>query len=112
MSIFNFFKKKTTQKQAGLADSLTNLYVAKQAREKIKQGFDESVSNAVANGPTVPLFKGLQAKAAIVNFYQTMKNDKSLEQGLKTYGINYQNILYEECQSALRKYLNKDLYKL
>lgn len=49
---------------------------------------------------------------SIANFYQTMKNDKSLEQGLKTYGINYQDILYEECQSALRKYLNKDLYKL
>lgn len=112
MGIFNFFKKKTTSKQAGLADSLTNLYVAKQAREKIRQGFDESVSNAVGNGLADPLFKGLQAKAAIAKFYQTMKNDKSLEQGLKNYGINYQDILYEECQLAIRKYLNKDLYKL
>lgn len=111
MGLFDFFKKKNVQKQTELVDSLTNLYVEKQARGKIRQGFDESVSNAV-NELSDPLFKGLQAKAAIVNFYQTMKLDYSLQQGLKKYGIDYQKMLEEECLNALKKYLKGDLYKL
>ena len=81
-------------------------------RKKTRMGFDGVVADSLSEGNSNPLIDGLKVKAAIANFYQSMKQEKTMESMLKARGIDYQKILEEECLKAMEKYLKGDLYKL
>ncbi|WP_298045626.1 hypothetical protein [Bacteroides sp.] len=75
-------------------------------RSKIRQGFEDSVMDVIREGAADSPMGGLIVKTAIANFYQRMKSSELRDICLKT-GVNFQDILDEEYQNALRKYLEE-----
>ena len=75
-------------------------------KEKIRQGFDDSVMEVSREGAAESPMGGLIVKTAIANFYQRMKSSELANICLET-GVNFQDILDEECQNALHKYLEE-----
>lgn len=75
-------------------------------REKIRQGFDESVMEVIREGAAESPMGGLIVKTAIANFYQRIKSSE-LNSICQETGVNFQNILDEEYQKALHKYLEE-----
>lgn len=75
-------------------------------RSKIASSFDDAVRDAIRDlGSKDPLFGGLMVQAAIGHLYQALKNSSELETLCDLKGLNYQSILEDECNKALKKYL-------
>lgn len=75
-------------------------------RSKIRQGFEDSVMDVIREGAADSPMGGLIVKTAIANFYQRMKSSELRDICLETR-VNFQDILDEECQNALHKYLEE-----
>lgn len=75
-------------------------------RSKIRQGFEDSVMDVIREGAADSPMGGLIVKTAIANFYQRMKSSELRDICLETR-VNFQDILDEEYQNALRKYLEE-----
>lgn len=94
MALWNFFKKEKSKED--------------KFREQIRSGFDESVKNAVNGNRDLindPLFGGMLVQGAIGNYYQSMKSDSMLWLLANQIGLDYDKILEDECNRALKKYL-------
>ncbi len=75
-------------------------------RKKLESSFDESVRDAIRElGSNDPLFGGLMVQAAIGHLYQALKSSRELESVCDLNGLDYQSILEDECNKALKKYL-------
>lgn len=89
--MFNFFKKKTPE----------DVF-----RESVRKGFDKAVKDVIPTLMNDPMMDGLMVQAAIANFYQSMKNSSEIQViGLTAKGWIPEKILEEECNHALKKYL-------
>lgn len=78
----------------------------KALRDKIRQGFDDSVMEVIRDGAAESPIGGLIVKTAIANFYQRMKSCE-LSNICPETGVSFLDILNEECQNALHKYLEE-----
>ena len=75
-------------------------------RQKIRDGFDDSVKDALREtGLNDPLFGGLIVESAIGSFYQSMKDEPILKLISDKLGLDYDSLLEEELKRALNKYL-------
>ena len=93
MGIFDLFKRKSD---------------GEKLRLKIRTGFDECVKDVLKEHRDVlndPLFGGLMVEAAIASFYQSIKEDSVLWLIADQIGIDYDQIVDEERDRAIRKYL-------
>lgn len=77
-------------------------------RQKIRIGFDQIVKKATSQIQyDDAVIIGLSIKLAIAKFYQHMKDNSTCLSFCAQFGINYQNVLREECNYALQKYLEE-----
>ncbi len=77
-------------------------------RTLVRDCFDESVKNVIKeHRDTIknPLFGGMMVQAAIGSVYQSLKNDPKLSLFANMSNFNPYEIIEEECQRALEKYL-------
>ena len=89
--MFSFFKKKKPE------DAF---------RDSVRKGFDDSVKEVIPSLMNNPMTDGLMVEAAIANFYQAMKNSAEIQIiGLSAKDWIPEEILEEECNRALKKYL-------
>lgn len=89
-----------------LMDLLKKQSREKALRDKIRQGFDDSVMEVFRDGVAESPMGGLIVKTAIANFYQRMKSSELCDICQETE-VNFLDILDEECQNALHKYLEE-----
>lgn len=73
-------------------------------REKIRSGFDDSVKDAIKDSDINDPFLGMFVQAAIGSFYQSMKDEQTLKLVSDKLGVDFDSVLEEECQRALKKY--------
>lgn len=77
-------------------------------RLKIRTGFDECVKDVLKDNRDMlndPLFGGLMVETAIASFYQSIKGDSTLWLIANQTGIDFDQIVDEERDRAIRKYL-------
>lgn len=77
-------------------------------RTHVRACFDESVKDVIIeHGDTIndPMIGGMMVQAAIGSIYQTLKNDPKLSIFANMSNFNPYEIIEEECQRALNKYL-------
>lgn len=77
-------------------------------RHHVRACFDESVNNAIKRDKDLikePLFGGMMVQAAIGSMYQTLKNDPRLILYANKANFNPVDVIEEECQRALDRYL-------
>lgn len=77
-------------------------------RTHVRDCFDESVKDVIKeHRDTIkdPFFGGMMVQAAIGSVYQSLKNDPKLSLFANMSNFNPYEIIEEECQRALKKYL-------
>ena len=77
-------------------------------RIKIRKGFDECVKDTLKGSRDLmndPLFGGLMVEAAIVSFYKSIKEDGALWLIAHQMGVDFYQIIDEERDRAICKYL-------
>lgn len=76
-----------------------------QIRSKIREGFDKIVRDALRDAGGDPVMGGMMVHTAIYSFYNSMKDNYGLKIAVGQEGVNYDRIVDEERDRALRKYL-------
>ena len=89
--MFNFFKKKTPDEVF---------------RKSVRKGFEKAVKDALPSLKNSPLFDGLMVETAILGFFKSMMNSPEIQlMNFRAKGWSPEKILKEECEYALKKYL-------
>ncbi|MBR1713146.1 MAG: hypothetical protein IJ722_07060 [Alloprevotella sp.] len=103
-----YAKSKNVIKQFSVDDATTHntSNIEKKIRTKLRNAFHELIEDTqkeeAYNKMEMP-FKYLTLKAAIANFYQQMKNDKSLAAMANLYRIDHNTLLDEECLKIMEE---------
>ena len=107
-----FIYKGRTWEQGGEKDCIMgffDLFGSKskedQFRSKIREGFDKIVRDALRDAGGDPVVGGMLVHTAIYSFYNTMNDNYGLRIAVGQEGVNYDRLLDEERDRALRKYL-------
>lgn len=74
-------------------------------KERLRQEFEEVAQDAIRKGSGDLMLDAMLLKASIGSFYQSMKSSQELEVACMKDGIDYQDLLEEECINVLNKYL-------
>lgn len=91
MGIFDFFKQE---------DEATKI------RKKVRRMFDNVVKDTVQGCDIKePMILGVLVQSAIAELYKNLKEERNAENICRRLGVNYQQIVEEECKNALSKYL-------
>ena len=92
----------------GLLDSFRKKRDEVNIRLKIRAGFDESIKDVLKMNKNIlndPLFGGLMIETAIASFYQSIKGNSTLWLIAEQIGLDFDQIVDEERDRAIRKYL-------
>lgn len=74
-------------------------------RRRLEAEFENCVQTALNKRIGEPMLDAMLVQAAVGSFYQSMKDAKELETFCIMEGLDYQEILSEECTKVLNKYL-------
>lgn len=75
-------------------------------RKQIRKSFNDSVKNACRKADIKdPLFRDLMIRSAIANLYDALKKESTLYVIASAQGLDFDEILEDECKRAMNKYL-------
>lgn len=89
----------------GLLDLFKKPSLKDQLRLKIRQAFNDAVKDASKNLMNDPMMDGLLVQAAIGELYQSLKGNRTMQVECAKQGFDYESLLEEECNRALKTYL-------
>jgi len=77
----------------------------KTLRQKLNEEFENCVKEAKEQSTGQAIFDDLIIKAYVGNLYQSLKEQHSFALMYEMLGVNYDEILEEECNKVLNKYI-------